>query len=57
MEKAVLHIRHIHVVTEIMLPASPAENFKYPMNQEDIVRTATASAIHDIGKISIPAGI
>lgn len=51
------HIRHIHVVTEIMLQHLQRKTSKYPMNQEDIVRIATASAIHDIGKISIPGAI
>ncbi len=51
------HIRHIHVATEIMLQHLQKKTAKYPMNQEDIIHIATASALHDIGKISIPDSI
>ena len=51
------HVRHIHVMTEILLQHLQKKNTRYSLNQEDIVRIATASALHDIGKISIPDAI
>ena len=48
------HVRHIHMMTEILLQHLQKRITKYQITQEDIVRIATASAFHDIGKISIP---
>lgn len=48
------HVRHIHMMTEILLQHLQKRITKYQITQEDIVRIATASALHDIGKISIP---
>mgnify|MGYP003217017105 CR=1 FL=1 len=48
------HVRNIHMMTEILLQHLQKRITKYQITQEDIVRIATASALHDIGKISIP---
>lgn len=48
------HVRNIHMMTEILLQHLQKRITKNQITQEDIVRIATASALHDIGKISIP---
>ena len=47
------HVRHIHMMTEILLQHLQKRITKYQIKQEDIVRIATASALHDIGKVGI----
>ena len=47
------HVRHIHMMTEILLQHLQKRITKYQITQEDIVRIATASALHDIGKVGI----
>lgn len=49
-----LHVLHINTMTEILLQHLVEKTDKYPLTQEDIIRISTASALHDIGKISIP---
>jgi len=49
-----LHVIHIHIITEILLKCLTRKTDQYSLTKEDIVMIANASALHDIGKISIP---
>ncbi len=49
-----LHVIHIHKITEILLKHLVKKTDKYPLTNSDIIMIANASALHDIGKISIP---
>lgn len=49
-----LHVLHIHTVTEMLLKRLVQKTDRYPLSQTDISLISTASALHDIGKISIP---
>lgn len=51
------HVRNIYLMTEILLQRLQKKSTRYSLEQEDIVRIATASALHDIGKISIADAI
>ncbi|MDR2897812.1 MAG: response regulator [Spirochaetaceae bacterium] len=48
------HIKRVRAVTKILLEKASAY---YPLTPEDIEAIASASAVHDIGKISIPDSI
>lgn len=48
-----LHIRHVHAITEMLLRHINDKNVGYNFTQEEISIISTASALHDIGKISI----
>ena len=52
-----LHVVHIRSMTELLCRHLVKKTDQYPMTQEDIVLYGTASALHDIGKISIPESI
>ena len=52
-----LHILHIHMMTEILLRQLCSKTDHYSLTREDIVRISTASALHDVGKISVPDSI
>ena len=52
-----LHVLHIQTATDIMLRTLVRKNDKYNLNAADISLISTASALHDIGKINIPASI
>ena len=52
-----LHVLHINKITEILLHALLNRTRKYDIKEEDISTIATASSMHDIGKISIPSEI
>lgn len=52
-----LHVLHIQTATDILLRTLVRKNDKYNLNAADISLISTASALHDIGKISIPASI
>ena len=52
-----LHILHIHTMTEILLERLCMKTGRYGLSQEDIGRITVASALHDVGKISIPDSI
>ncbi len=52
-----LHVRHVHMLTEIMLKALVRRTDRYHLTQTDISVISTASALHDIGKIAIPEEI
>lgn len=49
-----LHVLHIHMITEILLEHLLQKTKKYPLKYSDISLISTASALHDIGKISVP---
>lgn len=52
-----LHILHIHTMTEILLRQLCSKTDRYGLTMEDIARISTASALHDVGKISVPDSI
>ena len=52
-----LHVLHIQTATGILLRTLVRKNDKYNLNAADISLISTASALHDIGKINIPASI
>lgn len=52
-----LHVLHIRVMTEILLKQLIKITDKYPLTPTQISLIANASAMHDIGKISIPEHI
>lgn len=52
-----LHVLHIQTATDILLRTLVRKTDKYNLNAADISLISTASALHDIGKIDIPASI
>ena len=52
-----LHVRHVRNLTVLLLEQLDRKNCGYHFSQTDISTIATASAMHDIGKISIPEEI
>ena len=53
--KSGLHVLHIQTITEMLLrQLVQKENNRYALSKEQIRMITTASALHDIGKISIP---
>ena len=53
-----LHVLHIQTITEMLLrQLVQKENNRYALSKEQIRMITTASALHDIGKISIPEEI
>lgn len=48
-----LHVLHIHTMTEILLQNLLKRTDKYRLSPQEISLIATASALHDIGKIGI----
>ena len=48
-----LHIHHIQVITKLLLHRLVQKTDAYPLSESDIAMYSTASALHDIGKISI----
>ncbi len=52
-----MHVLHVHIITEKLLNKLTEKTDKYKLSQEDMRVIATASALHDIGKIAIPANI
>ena len=51
------HILHVRAITDILLRQLVAATNRCPLSQADISMISTLSALHDIGKISIPAEI
>lgn len=51
------HILHVRAITDILLRQLVAVTNRCPLSQADISMISTLSALHDIGKISIPAEI
>lgn len=52
-----LHILHVKTFTEILLKTLVSMTDKYKLSSEQISIISVASALHDIGKISIPDAI
>ncbi len=52
-----LHVLHIHILTEMLLTRLIGKTDKYRLNHSDIYLIGVASALHDIGKISVPENI
>ena len=48
------HVLHIRALTELFLHHLQHKTDRYPLSQADVSLISTASALHDIGKISIP---
>ena len=51
------HVLHINTITDIILHALLKRTSQYNIKEEDISSIATASSMHDIGKITIPGEI
>lgn len=52
-----LHVLHICTITEMLLRHLVRMTDKYPLTASEIAMIVNASALHDIGKISIPEQI
>lgn len=52
-----LHVMHIRVMTEVLLKQLAKMTTAYDLSPETITMITNASALHDIGKISIPEHI
>lgn len=52
-----LHVLHIHTFTELLLRRLLTKTDRYGLTQKDISLICNASALHDIGKIAVPAEI
>jgi diguanylate cyclase (GGDEF)-like protein len=51
------HVVHIRTLTELLLRRLVIKTDRYPISPSDITLISTASALHDVGKISIPGEI
>ena len=51
------HVQHIQPVSELLLRQLARKTDRYTLTEDDIALISTASALHDIGKISIPDSI
>lgn len=51
--ESVLHVLHIHAMTEVILQGLLRYTDKYKLSAGDVRLIATASVLHDIGKIAI----
>ena len=47
------HVRHVHILTELLLRCLVQKTEQYGLSEHDISLISTASALHDIGKIAI----
>lgn len=52
-----LHVLHVQELTEILLKTLLHKTDRYKLSASDITMISKASALHDIGKISIPSAI
>ena len=52
-----LHVLHIRTLTDLLLHRLVQKTDRYQLDESDIARISTASALHDIGKIVIPEKI
>lgn len=52
-----LHVLHVHTITEMLLDQLLKKTDAYPISAKDVRLIANASALHDIGKISIPSEV
>ena len=51
------HVLHIRTLTELLLQNLVLKTDRYQISRSDIALISTASALHDIGKISIPGEV
>ena len=51
------HIQHVRIITKLLLRALGELSPQYAMSDEEITLIGTASALHDLGKVSIPTEI
>ena len=51
------HVRNIRIATDIILRQLLEVTDKYSLSESDVAMMVTASALHDIGKVSIPEEI
>ena len=56
-EESGLHVLHIQTMTEILLKSLMYKTDKYDLNRAAIDLISKASALHDVGKIGIPAEV
>ena len=52
-----LHVLHIRTLTDLLLHRLVQKTDRYQLDESDIARISTASALHDIGKIVLPEEI
>lgn len=52
-----LHVLHVHAITELLLKELCKKTDKYRISRQDITIISNASALHDVGKITIPSEI
>lgn len=52
-----LHALHIQVITDMLLERLVQHTDRYQLSRLDISRISNASALHDIGKLSVPENI
>ena len=52
-----LHILHVRTITDFLLRKLVKKTSRYPIAEADIPVISLASALHDIGKVSIPSAI
>ncbi|MDE7439700.1 MAG: diguanylate cyclase [Clostridia bacterium] len=52
-----LHVLHVHAITEFLLQQLAKTTDKYDLSPKRITLISNASALHDVGKITIPSEI
>ena len=52
-----LHVLHVHAITEFLLQQLVKKTDKYELTPKQITLISNASALHDVGKITIPSEI
>lgn len=52
-----LHVLHVHAFTDMILKELIKKTDKYPLTFKDIRLISNASALHDVGKITIPSAV
>lgn len=52
-----LHVLHVHAITELILKTLRKKTNQYELSPKDISLICNASALHDVGKITIPSEI
>ncbi len=52
-----LHVLHVHAITEFLLQQLAKRTDKYGLTPKKITLISNASALHDVGKITIPSEI
>lgn len=52
-----LHVLHVHAITEFLLQKLAKKTDKYNLTPKQITLISNASALHDVGKITIPSEI